>query len=292
MNTEQKQYQLEPVTFHGDTIFAVEHNGEEYAVVRPIVENLELNWASQYSKLAANKERWGVVMIATPSAGGMQETVCIPVRKVAGFLATINPKKVRHDLRAKLIAYQNECDDALWQYWTTGRAERTQYFGGQQLPSPGLSMDAISGLCREADKYLKGKTSLRALHYFTGMPVDDLLEEIEAPDPSGSETAAVLARYLELALASGGHGLTTGVSDQGEWVQGTATQFFHAFTEESRTARLPRIFRHPKHLGAILARESEALEFMGWRRTGAQRTLHGYREHRFTRVRMAQGGAA
>lgn len=289
---QQQQHQLEPVPFHGDTIFAVEHNGEPFAPVRPITENMGLAWKPQFVKLMANKERWGVTIMVTPSAGGLQDTVCIPVRKVAGFLSTIHHKKVKPELQAKILAYQNECDDALWQYWTTGRAERSQYLGGQQLPSPGLSMDAIAGLCREADKYLKGKASLRALHYFTGMPVADLLEEIEAPDPSGSETAAVLARYLELALAGGGHGLSTGSSEQGEWVQGTATQFFHAFTEEARTARLPLIFRHPKHLGALLAREAEALEFMGWRRIGAARTVHGYREHRFTRLQVMKGGAA
>ena len=46
------------------------------------------------------------------------------VRKLPAFLASINPKKVRADLREKVILYQNECDDALWDYWTKGRAER------------------------------------------------------------------------------------------------------------------------------------------------------------------------
>jgi len=34
---------------------------------------------------------------------------------------TIHPDKVRPELRDKILAYQNECDDVLWRYWTEGR---------------------------------------------------------------------------------------------------------------------------------------------------------------------------
>ncbi|MBA2881805.1 hypothetical protein HNR65_002136 [Desulfosalsimonas propionicica] len=109
---------LTPVSFHGDTIYTVEHEGEPYAPVRPIVENMGLAWPPQREKLRRQADRWGVTIIVTPSSGGSQETVCIPVRKVAGFLATINHNKVKNGLRAKVLAYQRECDDALWDYWT------------------------------------------------------------------------------------------------------------------------------------------------------------------------------
>ena len=63
-------------------------------------------------------------MIETPSEGGAQQTLCIPVRKLPAFLASINPKKVRPELRPKIELYQAECDAALWDYWMKGRAER------------------------------------------------------------------------------------------------------------------------------------------------------------------------
>lgn len=115
---------LSPVPFHGDTIYAIEHQGQPFAPVRPIIENMGLNWKTQQRKLADNKERWGVVIMTTPSAGGPQKAICIPLRKIAGFLATINPANVRESLRGKIICYQNECDDALWNYWTKGEAKR------------------------------------------------------------------------------------------------------------------------------------------------------------------------
>jgi hypothetical protein len=65
--------------------------------------------------------------------------------------------------------------------------------GTYQMPgsdSPNLMDDAgvrrsgnmyfpMAKLVESADKYLEGKAALKALNYFTGMPVDDLLEELD-----------------------------------------------------------------------------------------------------------------
>lgn len=116
---------LSPVTFHGDTIFCITHQGQPYTPMRPIVENMGLVWAAQSVKLNANRERWGVSIIETPTASGPQDMLCMPVRKLPAYFSSINPKKVRPELRAKIELYQNESDDALWNYWVNGRAERS-----------------------------------------------------------------------------------------------------------------------------------------------------------------------
>lgn len=69
-------------------------------------------------------EKWSVEIISTQLPGDTQkrEVVCIPLFKLAGFLANIKENKVRAEIKEKVIAYQHECDDALWQYWITGRA--------------------------------------------------------------------------------------------------------------------------------------------------------------------------
>lgn len=117
--------QLSPVTFHGDTIFCIDYQGQPYTPAKPIVENLGLSWGTQSVKFNANKGRWSVSIIETVAQDGRnRETLCIPVRKLPAFLASINPKKVRPELRPKIELYQAECDDALWDYWMKGRAER------------------------------------------------------------------------------------------------------------------------------------------------------------------------
>lgn len=126
--------QLSPVTFHGDTIFCIDYLNQPYTPMKPIVQNMGLDWASQSVKLNANKERWGVVIIATPSEGGEQKMLSMPVRKLPAWLNSINPKKVRPELRAKIELYQAESDDALWNYWMNGRAER---------PAPQTATDGL-----------------------------------------------------------------------------------------------------------------------------------------------------
>lgn len=115
---------LLPVAFHGDTLYLVEHNGEPFAPMKPITENLGLNWEAQFSKL---KSRFSatVANIAIDAADGKPRLmVCLPLRKLAAWLYSITPAKVAPDLREKVEAYQAECDDALWRYWTEGHARR------------------------------------------------------------------------------------------------------------------------------------------------------------------------
>ena len=116
---------LSPVAFHGDTIYCISYQNQPYTAMKPIVENMGLNWPSQSVKLNACKTRWGVAIIAIPSTSGEQNTLCMPVRKLPAYLASINPNKVRPELREKIILYQNECDDVLWNYWTKERAEKS-----------------------------------------------------------------------------------------------------------------------------------------------------------------------
>ncbi|RAX32894.1 UNVERIFIED_CONTAM: phage antirepressor Ant [Escherichia coli] len=107
------------VPFHGVELYVVNHNGEPYTPMKPIVEGMGMDWASQFTKL---KQRFakGIVEIAIPSVGGMQTMICLALRKLNGWLQTISPNKVRPEIRDKVIQYQEECDDVLYEYWTKG----------------------------------------------------------------------------------------------------------------------------------------------------------------------------
>lgn len=111
------------VPFYGDTLYIVNHEGEAQVPMRPVVEGMGLDWASQYTKI---KHRFGtsVAMITMQLPGDVQrrEIVCLSLRKLPGWLHTINVGKVRAELREKVTRYQEECDDVLYQYWTKGSA--------------------------------------------------------------------------------------------------------------------------------------------------------------------------
>ncbi|HFS4465041.1 TPA: phage antirepressor N-terminal domain-containing protein [Escherichia coli] len=107
------------VPFHGDSLYVVNHNGEPYVPMKPIVEGMGLDWKSQFRRMNQRFTK-GMVIMTIPSVGGQQKTVCLALRKLAAWLQTINPNKVKPEIRDKVIQYQEECDDVLYEYWTKG----------------------------------------------------------------------------------------------------------------------------------------------------------------------------
>ncbi|HRJ61024.1 MAG TPA: phage antirepressor N-terminal domain-containing protein [Azospirillaceae bacterium] len=118
---------LIPIDFHSDRVFVVEQDGEAFVPMRPICENIGLDWKSQHAKLMAAEKRWCVVIITTHDAiGRHQEMTCLPLRRLFGWLMSIHPSKVRPDLRDKLIVYQRECDDVLHRHFSGQHSAREQ----------------------------------------------------------------------------------------------------------------------------------------------------------------------
>ncbi|MBP8542023.1 MULTISPECIES: phage antirepressor N-terminal domain-containing protein [unclassified Citrobacter] len=111
------------VPFNGQEIIAVMAAGATYVAMRKIVENIGIDWTGQSVKLRKQKEKFGCRDISIPSKGGVQKMLCIPLKKLNGWLFSINPEKVRADIRDKLIQYQEECFTVLHDYWTKGKAE-------------------------------------------------------------------------------------------------------------------------------------------------------------------------
>ncbi|WP_227627299.1 phage antirepressor N-terminal domain-containing protein [Klebsiella michiganensis] len=110
------------VPFHGSNLFMVSFNNEPYVPMKPVVEGMGMVWAAQFVKL---KQRFakGVSEIEIPSAGGKQAMTCLAFRKFAAWLSSINPNKVKSEIRDKVIQYQEECDDVLYEYWTKGEVK-------------------------------------------------------------------------------------------------------------------------------------------------------------------------
>ncbi|EIV7638077.1 antirepressor protein Ant [Klebsiella pneumoniae] len=124
------------VPFNGQQVLTTMAAGIAYVAMRPIVENIGLDWAAQFVKLKKQSKKFGCCDIATPSKGGIQKMLCIPLKKLNGWLFSINPEKVRADIRDKLIQYQEECFTVLHDYWTKGKAEnprKTQQSTAKQL---------------------------------------------------------------------------------------------------------------------------------------------------------------
>jgi chaperonin cofactor prefoldin len=110
--------QPQTVFFHNANLSIVEHNGQPYVPMRPVVEGMGLAWQAQFDKL---KQRFGSVIMeimTTGKDGKQYQMLCLPLKKLFGWLMTISPNKVKPELRDTVIKYQEECDDVLWNHWT------------------------------------------------------------------------------------------------------------------------------------------------------------------------------
>jgi hypothetical protein len=109
------------VLFKGDTLTTIENGGMQYVAMRPVVEAIGMDWKSQHRKLVEHREKFNYGDMTTVAADGkLREMGCIPLRKLNGWLFSINPNKVKATIRDKLISYQEECFAVLHDYWTKG----------------------------------------------------------------------------------------------------------------------------------------------------------------------------
>lgn len=107
------------VPFHGSTLFVVEHSGQPYTPMKPIVDGMGMDWAAQFTKLKSSRFSSTIAEITMVAEDGKNRLmICMPLRKLAGWLMTIYPNKVKPEIRDRIIQFQNECDDVLWEHWS------------------------------------------------------------------------------------------------------------------------------------------------------------------------------
>ncbi|HCT7881427.1 TPA: phage antirepressor Ant [Escherichia coli] len=115
------------VPFKGQQILTAVVAGVTYVAMRQIVENIGIDWTGQSVKLRKMKDKFNCRDISMVAADGkLRKLLCIPLKKLNGWLFSINPEKVRADIRDKLIQYQEECFTVLHDYWTKGKAENAR----------------------------------------------------------------------------------------------------------------------------------------------------------------------
>lgn len=148
---------VQEIDFHGSKLGTFEADGQKWVVMRPVVEGMGIAWTGQHAKITGKGHPWGVKNFLTPTAGGDQEMVCLPLRTYPFWLATMNPLKVpAGPAREKVILYKDASVEALYQFWTRGEAtvdSVAEALGRQQQErqqSPGDDdLSAMLGLMQE-----------------------------------------------------------------------------------------------------------------------------------------------
>jgi hypothetical protein len=107
------------VNFRSDTLFAVEHEDGVFVAVKPISDTLGLIWRKQQERISRDPIlAEGSNMVVIPSPGGPQETTCLRLDLVNGWLFGIDESQVKdEETRQKVLAYKRECYRVLFDHF-------------------------------------------------------------------------------------------------------------------------------------------------------------------------------
>lgn len=106
------------VKFNNQQIPVYFVNDQPFVAMKPICENIGLNWNGQFQRIKRNHIlSKGMCMIHTPTNGGNQEVVTLPFAYLNGWLFGIDANKVKPEIKDTLVKYQLECYDVLYKYF-------------------------------------------------------------------------------------------------------------------------------------------------------------------------------
>lgn len=170
------------VPFHGDTIWALDDGGKILVALKPIAEALGLDWSSQHKRALRDAILGeGMVVTTIPSPGGAQETACLPLNLLPGWLFGIDDRRIADpEIRGKVLAYKREAYQVLFEHFF-GRRNREEPRPGAAAPlglMPGHpDFGAAVKAVREA-RLTRGPVAALALWRELGLP---WLPEMDTP---------------------------------------------------------------------------------------------------------------
>ena len=120
------QISTQTISFNHQSLVTFKQNGTHYTAMKPICENIGLDWKSQYSRMKRDDVLNATMVIITIVAedGKKREMICLPIEYLNGWLFGIDINRCKPEIRDTLIKYKKECYQALHDYWFNGKAER------------------------------------------------------------------------------------------------------------------------------------------------------------------------
>lgn len=155
------QISTQTILFNNQALITFEQNGKHYTAMKPICENIGLAWEAQLARIKRDEIlSQGMIVMITPSNGGNQQMICLPIEYLNGWLFGIDVNRCKPEIRETLIKYKKECYQALHDYWFKGKAERNQVISPEQ-------QQAIQSAVQQA-------------HHRTGLHWQEIYRQIKA----------------------------------------------------------------------------------------------------------------
>ena len=113
------------VRFYGDDLVAViiEEHGRRrvYVPLRPICDYLGLTWPGQWERTRGDEVLAPEVrsVRVTLTERGARTVQCLPLDLLSGWLFGVQARRVKPELKEKIIRYRRECFHVLWEAFQT-----------------------------------------------------------------------------------------------------------------------------------------------------------------------------
>lgn len=130
------------VPFHNQSLLATLVDGVPHVAMKPICENIGLDWSSQAKKISRHPVLKSTMVMMTMVAedGKLREMVMLPIKYLNGWLFGVDSSRVKPEIKSRVIEYQTECFEVLANHFMPKQTE--QPF----LPEPDSITKAQTGL--------------------------------------------------------------------------------------------------------------------------------------------------
>lgn len=163
----------------------------EYIALKPLTEAIGIGYVAQYEKL--QEAEWATIRLnrTVGADGKSREMATLHKDAVPMWLATIQPSRVKPEVRPVLIAYQKEAAKALNDYFTKGVAVNPRHLG---IEEQARVLQALIGVLPQSRLSVHGEiVAARALGNAPDIApqdiplyVEDYLKEMNRTDISSS----------------------------------------------------------------------------------------------------------
>ena len=119
------QIKPQTIVFNNQKLITFEKDGIQYTAIKPICENIGIDWVSQYKRIQRDEVLSSTMVIMTIVAedGKQREMVSLPIQMLNGWLFGVDSKRVKSEqAKEYLFKYKMECYQALNNYWQDGIA--------------------------------------------------------------------------------------------------------------------------------------------------------------------------
>lgn len=168
------------VVFDGDELEAVRDGETAWVVLNRVCDVLGIKVQPQATKLRATQWATTTMIVGVAADGKRRAQLCLDVDTLAGWLFTINPTKVRAELRDKLVRYQREC----------ARVLRDRFFG--------RPVAAAMPMFQQLERILLSRSHIRNNEHATGIVRSAIRAAASARRETFAKCHGALRRSLQI----------------------------------------------------------------------------------------------